>query len=224
MGWSINKPFGGKNNLLNKTIGGVGGFLFGKQGPENPFAPPDLTQLLGLDVKNRGTGSEMAFKDLLGGINAPSSVDAVRGEVEDEQMKALLLGADEDIAAARGSTKMDFLDRGLGGPGQISDIEANALATLQGKGLRAKGDIRSGYALKKLDRLAERESAVRDAYKTRYNTQTDLEESNMDRELRRLLGIAEVQSGLYNQGADRKIAGRKDGLLDRIGLNIGIGG
>lgn len=112
--------------------------------------------------------SDAMFEDYIGKINAPSSVEDVQKQVESEQMAQLLSGIDEDTKQSVGSLKMDFADRGLGGPGQISDIESVGLGRTYADSLREKGKVRSDYAGKELERVKAREDAVRQAYGGRY--------------------------------------------------------
>lgn len=68
----------------------------------------------------------------------------------------LLSGIDRDTNKAVGSLKMDFADRGLSGPGQMSDIEGVGLAQARGEGDRAKVTGRLGIAKMLSDAMGER--------------------------------------------------------------------
>ncbi len=114
--------------------------------------------------------SDSIYNDLLGVVNAPSSVDQVRSGIDSETMKNLLSGIDQDTAKSVGSLKSDFLDRGLSGPGMASDIEGNALAEAYGLGDKNKSTARLDYAGKELDRLKAAEDARRAAATARYET------------------------------------------------------
>lgn len=121
-----------------------------------------------------------AFDSLISSIDAPSSVDDVRGELDNERLGNLLTGIDIDTKGTLGGLKADYADRGLGGPGMISDIEANALAQARGDSDRRKSDARLSLATAELDRLKAREDARRAAYASRYQTEaaSDTQDAN----------------------------------------------
>jgi hypothetical protein len=218
--------------------------------------------------------SDAMFDDLLGQIRAPSAVDEVTRGMEGDLMAELLAGVDRDTESSVGSLKMDFADRGLSGPGMLSDIEAVGLGQARAEGGRNRGKIRSEFALKDLERLKEREEAERAAYGKRYEVgaargsqgrdiaargasadasmfnellrlQAQLGEGKAGRDLQAATSYADIlrgndalfaellnardisrgtgQAGLYNAGADRNIAGRKTGVLDRTNLDFSFG-
>jgi hypothetical protein len=139
-------------------------------GPSNRYTsnlPSSMKSFASSYVKPTGS-SDSLFQELLGQINAPSSSDDVRREVEGDRMRQLLEGTDIDTRNSIGSLKSDFADRGLSAPGVISDIEGSALAQAYGDADRTKAATRSEYALKELDRMKAKEDAVREAYGARY--------------------------------------------------------
>lgn len=125
--------------------------------------------------------SDSYFNDLIGNIGAPSSVDDVRREVEGDRMRQIMEGLDIDTRNSVGSLKSDFADRGLSAPGVISDIEGNALAQAYSDSNRIKASTRSEYAGKELDRIKEKENALRAAYGTRYGAgvEADTQDANL---------------------------------------------
>jgi len=112
-----------------------------------------------------------AFQDYLGAIDAPSSVDDVQREIDSGMLSQLLGDVDTDTRNSIGSLKSDFADRGLSGPGMISDIEGNALAQAYSDAGKTKANLRGEYAGKELERLKAKELAKREAYGTRYGTE-----------------------------------------------------
>ncbi len=160
-----------------------------------------------------GAEGDEAFGDYMGAINAPSSVDDVMGQIDDDAMAQLLAGIDEDTGMAASDLTMDFADRGVAGPGQLSDAEASGLGRLAGQGVKAKAGARTDFARAKLGRLADREKAAIGAYGQRYATESDeasrimsmlfgAGESEADRALQTELGLAGFESGDTRAYAD----------------------
>lgn len=102
--------------------------------------------------------SDSLYSDLLSSTQGPSSVDQVREQLNNEQLSQLLSGVDTDTKNSIGSLKSDFADRGLGGPGQISDIEGNALAQAYGTGDKTKAAARTALEQSSLDLQKNREN------------------------------------------------------------------
>lgn len=125
--------------------------------------------------------SDQMFQDLIGKIGAPSSVDQVQSQVDSQKMQELLDQIDQDTANQKGSLKSDFLDRGLGGPAQISDIEAAGLGDLGAGAVKAKSAARLDYANSELARQKAQEDAVNAAYGAKYNAgvATDTQNKNI---------------------------------------------
>lgn len=165
-----------------KDTGKYDFLLGGDYDPAKDLARPSalLSGLEGIGV--RGDDS---FEDLLGAISAPSSVDEVTGMIEGDRLDQLLSSIDEDIAREKGSLTMDFADRGVAGPGQLSAAEAAGLGRLSGQGLKAKAKARTDLALGELGRLKEREDAMRGAYGQKFSADTAV-----DQQLRSMFGGA----------------------------------
>lgn len=165
-----------------------------------------------------GADGDSAFQDLLGSLNVgPSSVDEVMSQIDDEGLQQLLGSIDEDTRTAAGDLSMDFADRGVAGPGQLSDAEASGLGRLSGLGVKAKAAARTDVAKAKLGRLADQEkmltSARIGAYGQRYGNEADQAnqiiqmlfgagESEADRSLQTELGLAGFESGDTRAYAD----------------------
>lgn len=145
------------------------------------------------------TGS---FQDYISKINAPSSVDQVRSGIDSDVMKRLLEGVDQDVKGAAGSLKMDFQDRGLGGPGMASDIEVSDLGGVYSEGAKLKGDIRSQYALAELERQKAQEQAVREAYGQRYGADVGYDTQATDIASRGAMSDAQFYNDLLKSQAE----------------------
>lgn len=155
-----------------------------------------------------GGNGDQAFQDYINSISAPSSVDAVRGEIDNDQLSQLLAGIDEDTKNASGDLSMDFADRGVAGPGQISDAEASGLGRLAGLGVKSKAAARVGLAQTQLQRLSDKEKAAQAAYGQRYGTS-----ASEDEQMRQLYG--QGYQDLF--GAGESEAGRN--IQQELGLD-----
>jgi hypothetical protein len=234
---------------LKKIIGGADKLLFGSKGPSNPYQPanidflrtpvnagpapsfdflrapaPDLAgQFRGMgDTYAPGAATRAgAFGDWSGSINAPSSVDQVRSELNNGQLASLLEGIDSDTNKAMGRGVGGYFRRGLiqPGVGVSSDIAATGLASIANAGAKRAADARMSYGLADIERLAGREKAARDAYGTRYTTEAGIganQGSQQAQILASLLGqtatmgnqkelsYADILAGNFNAAADRQ--------------------
>jgi len=216
----------------NKLFDALGFNIGAKPGPDNPYSPADWSRLFDnskfeylKDYAPKAYApvkaeSEKLFQDYLGGIKSGYST-------EDAQLQSMLRDIGRETENSVASSKMDFLDRGLGGPGQMSDIEAIALAQTRGQG-QELGDAA------RLNVLSGREKTLSDAFAKRYATGTDLgtreAEAGLDlnkfysellsgREKEGLAG----QSGAYAAGEEAKYKYAQPGYLDSILRNISIG-
>jgi len=191
---------------LSKVLGG-------RKGPDNPYGPADWKSLLDsskFDYLKDYAGkafapvkaqSEGLFQDYLKGIKSGYST-------EDEQLQNLLRDIGRETENNVGSAKLDYADRGLGGPGQGSDIEAIGLAQTRGRGQELGDEARLGV-------LSGREKQMADAYNQRYLTGTNLGslEASAGIDLNKYLAdlisgrqTASVsgQAGSYQAGQDAK--------------------
>lgn len=207
-------------------------------GQANPYAPPNLAFLQDpskfdflktLGDKTTKIGStDNLFQDLLTNIGGQNQNDTAA-------LNNLLADIGIDEKNTVGATKSDFLDRGLGGPGQISDIEANAIAQNRSMADRTRTGARVDTVGKGLDRLAT-------AYGQRYatgasNAATDaatyndlLKSGNLayaNLASGRETDYAKILSDLYSGGEKNKIDTMQPGYLDsflrNIKLGIGVG-
>jgi len=143
-------------DLIQKVLGG--GLTFGDR-----YKAPAPT-------------SDKYFEDLMASItgSGPSSAEQAIKSVEGQGLEQLLAEIDRDTAGQVASSKLDYLDRGIGGPGQMSDIEANAIAQLQTGGARTKAGAKTSVLLTQLGRQAEaekeKEKAKAAALGMRYQT------------------------------------------------------
>jgi hypothetical protein len=236
MGFGLKRTFQKAVDPMTYIKGLSGGLIgkdqvYGADGPPNPFGIPNLDFLKDTNkfdyLRKPVKGGEAAFQDYLGAIDAPSSVDAVRSDVEGERLQSLLKGIDEDTARAAANVKLDAEERGLGGPGMASDIEFSGLGTAESGGVKAKTDARLAAMMAELDRVKAKEDARRGAYETRYNTNTTTQNAR-DLALAQLTSgrdeqLAQLLAQLYSGGEKNKIEGRKPGLLDKLNLGFNIG-
>ena len=155
-------------------------------GTTAPQGSPDFSSILSnpklfSDVYKAPTGTaDASFQDYIGKINAPSSTDAVQKQLDSQMLDQILSQIDRETSGAVASNKLDFADRGLSGPGQTSDIEANAQAQLQAAGVRSKAGARSTVAQAELERQKAREAAANAAYAARYGVQANADTQARD--------------------------------------------
>lgn len=191
-------------------------------------------------IKGRSSSeSDKLFQDLISEIDKQSGV---RGEA----MKMMLDQIDADTSKSVGGLKSDFLERGLGGPAQLSDIEASGLGDLYSGATKAKAQARLGLAQTNADTLASaygnryatmndflksRDTDLATAYGNRSKSVDDLIKSNLSQQTQRDTALATI---LANQEQER-LARRKGkysqpnsntsepGLFDKILSNINLG-
>lgn len=132
------------------------------------------------------------FDQLLGSINSQSGANS-------DITKQLLDQIDQETAGQVGSLKSDFLDRGLGGPGQISDIEAAGLGDLRAGAVKAKTGAKLNLAKQNADALAS-------AYGSRYTAGTSADAANKALYGQGALQDAQLSADLLktNQGEQNK--------------------
>lgn len=230
---------------LSPLTAGFGGLLgYGsKPGVANPFGVPDLSFLkdnsaydylknpvdLTSGFKKIDTsGTDATFNDLLTNIGGQNQNDT-------EALNNLLRDINIQGENTVGSTKSDFLDRGLGGPGQISDIEANAIAQNRADTGRTAANARTATVGQGLDRLAtaygQKYLTGADTAKTNAATFNDLLKSGADLTQQGKLAYGNIASGkegtlaklmadLYSGGAKNNIETQQPGYLDNILRNI----
>lgn len=136
-----------------------------------------------------------AFTSYVDRINAPSSVDAVRGEINNQALQNTLGDIERATTQRFGSTLMEQYLRGLAGGGAASDIAGNALAQVAAEGGRAASDAYTKLALGNLDVQKAREDAVRQAYGERYRGALSTDQQ--------MAQLAAGAAGDYNQLASQ---------------------
>ena len=175
--------------------------IFGGGGSKG-YVAPDLSFLKDtsgfkylLDPSQEGYFSgdaETLFNDYLKSVTSPESYGA-----ENDYLKQLYEDIDLQTNQALGGAKSDYLDRGLGGPGQMSDIESIGLAQVRGEGQKLKKNAATQLALDRAKRLS-------DAYSTRYGAGV-----SADTQVR---GINDSRSQLYANLLNQRDLARASGL------------
>jgi hypothetical protein len=204
---------------------GLSSVFKNKSGPKNPFAVPDLKYLLekgryGDESDPLGSTGGL-YDSIISRLTGPSSTEGVRGEVNDETMAALLAAIDEDTDAAAGGAKMDFAERGLGGAGRMSDIEASALGGIRTNAAKNKGNTRLAFATDRLDRLDAREGQLLEAMGMKASTATNMLDALLGRKLTADTTHASTSASLWNAAENRKQAGKKRSWLGTVGDEFG---
>lgn len=237
--------------MFNKGfLGNLNTRLFGGKKDYNPYQAPNIDFLreaapsVNYDFLRKPTNltkkyqdftntapkvGEQRFQDFIGSINAPSSVDAVRGELNNERLNSTVDSIYRDTRDKFGKDLMSSFGRGIFDPstGADSDIARNSVAQIAASGARTVADARTTMGLGEIERLAEREAAGRDAYGARYEAGVG-EDSQANDLWAGLIGkegdIDLNRDTAYAQGitgnADREAARRK-ALADAL---LGIAG
>ncbi len=196
-----------------------------KTGPPNPFSTPDLSFLL--DPKRYGDpnnplgGADQYYQDLMKKLAVPSSIDEVTSGVNSDMMKNLLTGIDTDTTKAIGDNTASFADRGLAGPGQLSDIEANAAGDIRSKALLSKDNARLGFASSELQAQKDREDQLYQTMGQRASAGTSLLSGLRGLNAAGSNAYATDYSNLYNAAADRNLKGKAKSWFGMVGDNFG---
>ena len=157
-------------------------------------------------VKGSSSTEDQAFQDLINKIGAPSSVDEAKKAADTEQLQQMLTDIGRQTAGSVASEKSDIADRGLGGPGQMSDIEAIGLAQARGSGEEAMNKARLTAYQSELDRQKAREEAVTGAYGERYKAGTAADTQMRDT-LAKLVGQQpELMAGQIQEQTKRDVS------------------
>lgn len=167
--------------------------------------------------------SERYFNDYTANINAPSSVDAVRAGMNQEQLDMMLGNIQRDTNTKFGSDISNYFGRGLIDPGVgvSSDISGNALAQTAAEGARTAAGARLSYSLADLERQAAKEKALRDAYQQRYGYGQASALAYANEAADRDQQYANLLSGNYNAAQQRKNATTNPGMLDTFLQSFG---
>lgn len=206
----------------------------GSNGPDNPYAPPDLSYLRNPGnefdfLKNQVNGqSSPYFTQLINSINAPSSVDAVRNGLDAQGLANLNAQTDTATNQALGSGAGGYLRRGLISPqsgGVSSDIASAGLGNIAAQGATTKANNALTYSLADLDRLKARETAAQQAYGQQYQTESGLASNYANLLNSRDTAYATGSANLYDAGQKNQIAGYRPSYFDQIlgGVSKGFG-
>lgn len=120
-------------------------------------------------------GMDQAFQSYIGSITGASPAEAAMQKTEQDILNSTLSDIDLQTNQNLASTKLDALDRGIGGAGQYGDIEANALAQARTGGLKAADTARTTLATTQEQRAADREKALTGAYGAEYQAEAQKE-------------------------------------------------
>ena len=136
--------------------------------------------------------SDKAFQDYLTKINAPGSTEETRKRLESDALTQTLADIDRDTERQIADLKMSMQERGIGGPGQTSDIEQVALAQAGAAGGRTKAQARTTLQAQQLEREAGKEKLVAEAYGTRYGA--EVAKTGQERQLAAAAATTDVQA------------------------------
>jgi hypothetical protein len=164
--------------------------------------------------------SDKFFQDYLTSLTGPSSSEDALKSVEGQGLEQLLAEIDRETAGQVGSAKLDFLDRGISGPGQVSDIEANAIAQLKTGGARNKAAARTSVLTSQLGRQAEKEKAKSAALGLRYTTGAAADIAGRDIAARGAQSDSQILAqllGTQYQGGITQAEGAQNRTLELIG-------
>src|SRR3990167_2865278 len=189
----------GLDDMVQQLLKSMAPSARGASGPMSYDLPGIFA---GFAKGSNGVGDKN-FNDLIGRIGAPSSVDQVQQGLETQSLKQLMGEIDRMTRGTVATTKLDALDKGMGGTGGVGDIEANAVAQARAGGDRTKtaGMLQAYQA--ELERQKAREKDVNAAFGKRYE-----------------LGAAEDTQGraLMADLLGKEYAGgitQREGVLDR---------
>lgn len=190
-----------------------------KPGVPNAYGPPDLSFLNNPIDLTKGYrpidtgGTDAMFQDLLRNIGGQNQNDTAK-------LNGLLgdIGIDERNTV--GNLKSDFADRGLGGPGMGSDIEAAGLAQARSDADRTRANARTATVGAGLDRLAgaygSRYTTGVDTAKTNAATYNDLLKSGSAITSEQQQKMAQLLAELFTGGQKLNADTQKPGYLDHI--------
>lgn len=119
-------------------------------------------------VKGVGNKSESQFQDYLKMIQTPSTAEEAIRQTEGDILQQTLKDIDREIEKSIADIKLTGEEYGISGAGRVSEPVTSAMAQAQTKGLEQKAGVRSQIALAQLNRQADIEKEVRDAFKERY--------------------------------------------------------
>ena len=187
-------------------------------------------------VKGVGAKSEQQFGDYLKMLQTPSSAEEAIRQTEGGILEQTLKEIDREIARSVADIKLTGEEYGISGAGRVSEPITSAMAQAQGRGLEAKAGARGNLALAQLQRQAEKDKEVRQAYKERYE-KGPVEELMLAQAYPQFAqlqqGEKELMYKMASAEADRRLQGlqlssqEKQNLVDNLfktmltGLEIG---
>lgn len=149
----------------------VGSFLFG--GQQSTYTPPDLSFLrqpapvVNYDFLRQASNGALSpddYASLQKTIGAPTAVDAVQDQVNNQSLQDTLGNINRDTQQKFGSSIMDSYLKGLVGGGSSSDIAGNALGQIAAEGGRTASNAYTTLAGQNVARLQAKDAAVNNAY------------------------------------------------------------
>ena len=146
---------------VNQPLADYQKYAAGMDGNAIPQAYTDL-------VKGVGSKSEGQFQDYLKMLQTPTSAEEAIKATEGDILTQTLRDIDSEIAKSVADIKLTGEEYGISGAGRLSEPIAAAMAGVQGQGLRQKAGAQSQLALNQLNRQAEKDQELRQAYKARY--------------------------------------------------------
>jgi hypothetical protein len=161
------------SGLLNPSSSGGTGSGVLDTTSKSPFDPNTVPNSLSKSAYTYGGNNalpEQYFQDYIKSISAPSSVEEAQRGIESDILTQTLSDIDLDTKKQLADATMGFQERGLGGPGQTSDIESNALAQIQAGGAKTAAGARTTMAQSEIEREKQKEAAQQAAYGQRYTS------------------------------------------------------
>lgn len=178
------------------------------------------------------SGTDQAFQSYIDSITGASPAEAATRQTEQDILKQTLEDIDLQTNQGLASTKLDMLDRGLGGPGQFGDIEANALAQVRTGGVKAADAARLSLAQTDEARAADREKALSAAYGTEYQTKAaqdsqaaQIAATGATTDVNSINDLLKTQfqgAITTGEGAATRASNTRDSLISNL-LNYGLG-
>lgn len=132
------------------------------------YAPGAGYQTKDFNPADFGTATQSAFDQYTKALQAPSSVDQVRSQMNNQQLDLLKNAINIDANQRSGQLSSDMAKRGLEGPGVSSDIASIGQAQIASDANKNVANATLGYSLQDLQRQADREAALRSAYGQQY--------------------------------------------------------
>ena len=126
-------------------------------------------------LKGVESSADQQFKEYLKQVNAPSSVDEAMKAIDTQTLQQTLADIDKLVAGNVADVKMGAQERGIGGAGQTSDIEQNAIAQVLGQGTESKAKAYTTLASQELQRQKSKEDQVIKAYGDRFAMEPQLQ-------------------------------------------------